>query len=200
MHTAVVFDLGGVYFTSGIETVLNRIAVKYGLSKEKVRREYLTRLRRKYPTTEAEVRSVWRVFAKDFDFKETPEELERIENGGYVPLAETIAILRKLRSGGVRVYYLSDNTIDRVRRLNEKYNFLDDFEGGVFSYNILSCKPDVRMYQALLKKFNLKATEVVFIDDRLENLAPARKLGMAVIHFKNPLQLRRDLRKLGFAL
>jgi len=200
MLTTVVFDLGGVYFTSGTETALRRLSLKYHIPLKKVRDAYLTRLRKKYPTTEKELYKIWNSLKKDFGVGETPEELDRVDLDGYVPQEKTISVLRKLRSDGVRVLYLSDNTIDRVRFLNGKYGFLDDFDGGVFSFDIRSCKPDVRMYQTLLKKFKLNSCEVVFIDDRKENLLPARKLRMRVIQFKNQRQLRRDLRTMGFAL
>ena len=41
----------------------------------------------------------------------------------------------------------------------------------------------------------------LFIDDRQQNLTPARSLGMNVIHFESALQLRSDLERfLGIEL
>jgi FMN phosphatase YigB (HAD superfamily) len=40
----------------------------------------------------------------------------------------------------------------------------------------------------------------VYIDDNARNLVPARELGMAAIHFKNPAQLKLDLKELGVNL
>ena len=63
-------------------------------------------------------------------------------------------------------------------------------------------KPDIRYYQGYLKKNNidLNKTRVIFIDDRRENIKAARKAGLHAIHFKNPAQLRKDLRALGLDL
>ena len=45
-------------------------------------------------------------------------------------------------------------------------------------------KPDPRIYQALLDKYQLQAEECVFIDDRLENVQAAFALGFAGIQMK----------------
>ena len=46
-------------------------------------------------------------------------------------------------------------------------------------------KPDPRIYKALLDKYQLKAVESVFIDDRLENVQAAFRLGFAGIQMKD---------------
>ena len=45
-------------------------------------------------------------------------------------------------------------------------------------------KPDPRIYKALLDKYQLKAGESVFIDDLLENVQAAFRLGFAGIQMK----------------
>ncbi len=47
------------------------------------------------------------------------------------------------------------------------------FDGGVASCEVHINKPDPRIYKALLDKYQLKAGESVFIDDRLENVQAA---------------------------
>ena len=45
-------------------------------------------------------------------------------------------------------------------------------------------KPDPRIYQALLDKYSLRASECVFIDDNLANVQTAFALGFAGIQMK----------------
>lgn len=54
-------------------------------------------------------------------------------------------------------------------------------------------KPDVRIYELALQLTQRPAEECVFIDDRPENLEPARRLNMHTVHFLNADQLRKDL-------
>ena len=44
---------------------------------------------------------------------------------------------------------------------------------------------------------NVKADEILFIDNRDYNLEPARKLGIKTILFENNKQLGKELRKYG---
>ena len=59
------------------------------------------------------------------------------------------------------------------------------FDGGVASCEVHLNKPDPRIYQALLDKYQLKAAESVFIDDRLDNVQAAFRLGFAGIQMKD---------------
>mgnify|MGYP001529876171 CR=1 FL=1 len=59
------------------------------------------------------------------------------------------------------------------------------FDGGVASCEVHINKPDPRIYKALLDKYQLKAGESVFIDDRLENVQAAFRLGFAGIQMKD---------------
>ena len=67
----------------------------------------------------------------------------------------------------------------------EVQGVLDRFDGGVASCEVHINKPDPRIYQALLDKYGLKASECVFIDDRLENVQAAFALGFAGIQMKD---------------
>ncbi len=58
-------------------------------------------------------------------------------------------------------------------------------------------KPEPGAYRLALGVLRRRPDEVVFVDDRPENLAPARELGMHVIHFQTPAGLREDLQGAG---
>jgi putative hydrolase of the HAD superfamily len=54
-------------------------------------------------------------------------------------------------------------------------------------------KPAGRMYELALQLTQSPPEDCVFIDDRPENLEPARRLNMRTVHFVNAEQLREDL-------
>ena len=90
-------------------------------------------------------------------------------------------LVRKLKSRGYCVYYLSNIPEDVLEFLTER-DLKGLFDGGVASCEVHINKPDPRIYKALLDKYQLKAVESVFIDDRLENVQAAFRLGF----FKHP--------------
>ena len=93
-------------------------------------------------------------------------------------------LVRKLKSRGYCVYYLSNIPEDVLDFLTER-DLKGLFDGGVASCEVHINKPDPRIYKALLAKYQLKAGESVFIDDRLENVQAAFRLGFAGIQMKD---------------
>ena len=89
-----------------------------------------------------------------------------------------------LKSRGYCVYYLSNIPEDVLDFLTER-DLKGLFDGGVASCEVHINKPDPRIYKALLDKYQLKAGESVFIDDRLENVQAAFRLGFAGIQMKD---------------
>ena len=81
-------------------------------------------------------------------------------------------LVRRLKNHGYSVYYLSNIPEDVLALLKER-GVLDRFDGGVASCEVHINKPDPRIYQALLDKYGLKASECVFIDDNLANVQAA---------------------------
>jgi epoxide hydrolase-like predicted phosphatase len=67
---------------------------------------------------------------------------------------------------------------------------LDSSEAGVR-------KPDRRFYEELLRRLDRPASQVVFIDDFEENLAPAAELGFHTLLFTSRDNCRRALAELG---
>ena len=86
-------------------------------------------------------------------------------------------LVRKLKSRGYCVYYLSNIPEDVLDFLTER-----DLKG-LFDGGVASC--EVHINKPLLDKYQLKAGESVFIDDRLENVQTAFRLGFAGIQMKD---------------
>ena len=100
------------------------------------------------------------------------------------PRLRMLELVRRLKSHGYCVYYLSNIPQDVLELLTER-GVLAQFDGGVASCEVQVNKPDPQIYKALLKKYQLKASECVFIDDRLENVQAAFALGFAGIQMKD---------------
>ena len=109
-------------------------------------------------------------------------------------------LVRKLKSRGYCVYYLSNIPEDVLALLMER-DFKGLFDGGVASCEVHINKPDPRIYQALLDKYGLKASECVFIDDNLANVQTAFTLGFVGIRMKESVgTLIRSLATCNVAL
>ncbi len=87
--------------------------------------------------------------------------------------------IKELKDRGYRVYLLSNygKTSFEAAREKKKLSFLPLVDGAVISYEVQMVKPEEGIYKALLEKYKLIAEECVFLDDKMENIEAAERLG-----------------------
>ena len=92
------------------------------------------------------------------------------------------AYMTELKARGYKLYGLSNwcSTIYRVMKEYKIFNLLDGF---VVSSDYQVVKPNPAIYRILLEKYDLKAEECVFADDRADNVEAAQQVGMQAIVF-----------------
>lgn len=101
-----------------------------------------------------------------------------------IPLKDNVAYIKDLRRFGYKVYILSNIPEDDTKYLRSCGVF-DNIDGGVFSYEYKKIKPDPEIFHILLKKYDLKASECLFLDDRKDNVVAASNLGFETIEVKD---------------
>ena len=104
--------------------------------------------------------------------------------------------IEDLKERGYKVYYLSNYSEHLMQANPDVLDFLPHMNGGVFSCYVQLIKPDPEIYRTLMDKFDLKAEECVFIDDREDNVVAARELGMQAIRFEDYEQAKEELAEL----
>ncbi|MCI8430745.1 MAG: HAD family phosphatase [Lachnospiraceae bacterium] len=104
--------------------------------------------------------------------------------------------IRSLKADGYQVYYLS-NYSERVKReAASELSFLKEMDGGIMSCTVQTIKPDPRIYQMLMERYELLAEESVFLDDTEANVAAAGRLGMYGILVKDVERAKQELAEL----
>ena len=190
----IIFDLGGVLIDwdpkrlyrkifkteEEVESFLENIA-KYEWNVEQDAGRSLTDgtewLVEKHPEWEKEIRAYYGRW----------EEML----GGAV--MGTVEILESLKYGGYRILALTNWSGETFPIALNRYEFFKHMEGIVVSGDEKVAKPNPKIYQILLDRYQVNPSEAVFIDDSLKNVKGAQDLGIHGIHFKSPMQLREDL-------
>ena len=103
---------------------------------------------------------------------------------------------QKLKEKGYGIYILSNYSQELFEKHTKDAPFISLADGVVVSYQIHITKPDEKIYRYLLDKYNLKAEECIFFDDREENTEAARKLGIEAITVTSKEFLLDELDKL----
>ena len=103
------------------------------------------------------------------------------ESWGLIP--ENVELVRALRPP-YRLAVLSNADITLEDRIRNGYGIYDLFDAVICSADVGLAKPDAAAYRLAAERLGLKAEECVFIDDTRPNVAGAREVGMAAIHFR----------------
>ncbi|MFD5861470.1 HAD family hydrolase [Streptomyces chartreusis] len=104
----------------------------------------------------------------------------------------TLEVLIALQQGGTRMALLSNAGLDFASYY--RHGMLGDlFEGVFVSGEIGVLKPSSEIYHALMKGLGVQAEEIIFVDDRTENVRSAEALGMRGHVFSTAERLRSFL-------
>lgn len=109
------------------------------------------------------------------------ESLRNIERCDY-----TIPMLRALKMAGYKLYILSNWGkwhFEELQKRNEFREFLQYFDGGIVSYQVGLKKPDRKIYEILIDKYNINPSSAVFYDDKPENIQAAKEVGLNAVVF-----------------
>jgi putative hydrolase of the HAD superfamily len=111
-------------------------------------------------------------------------------NFKFIP--EVIKLVEDLKKQEIKVAILSNIFKFEAEVIREK-NGYDGFDPVILSYEVGMRKPELDIYKFAIKKLQLKPEECIFIDDKEENLVPAKSLGIRVVLAKNPEQIVKDV-------
>lgn len=117
----------------------------------------------------------------EYDIRRTFENWYEL----LLPIKETMEVIKILKREGYNIYFLSNFHKNSFEIIKERYDFLEEFNGGIVSFNENLVKPEIDIYKKLLEKYKLKEEECVFIDDMEININAAKKININTILYKD---------------
>lgn len=91
------------------------------------------------------------------------------------------------------VFGLTNWSMETFPEARERFGILQMIDRYVVSAEEHLIKPDPRLFQILLDRYQLKAEDCIFVDDNPDNVAAACRMGMHGIHFIGADDLRQKL-------
>lgn len=101
-----------------------------------------------------------------------------------------------LKDKGYTLYGLSNWSSETFPTTRDLYPVFKLFKGYIVSGYEHLIKPDPKIFQLLIDRYQLKKEESVFIDDTPRNIIAAQQFGIKSILFKNCNQLKEELSKI----
>ncbi len=194
--SAVLFDLGGVYYTEGFHDGLFAIARELGQDEEPFFQQGVAAV---FTTGYVEGRCPERAFWAELARRTgAPGDLfplrERILSA-FRPQPGMTELVRRVREK-VKVGLLTDQT-NWLYELEERDGFFPEFDQVISSYEEGITKRDHAMFRLACERFSLLPERIAFLDDNPGNVERAREFGMRAFLFHTPAEADADLRRAG---
>jgi len=192
--THVFFDIGGVLGTNGWDREQRARAVEhFGLDED-------------FEQRHQELAGDWEVGRISLvEYLESavfyaPRSFSRAEFESFMleqsqPFRESLLIAEDLRARrpGLRLMTLNNESAELNNHRIEHLGLRPFFSAFLSSCWLGVRKPSRVMFQRGLGVAQAEAARVVFVDDRAQNLAPARALGFQTVHFTSADSLEKEL-------
>ncbi|SNV35386.1 (S)-2-haloacid dehalogenase 4A [Chryseobacterium taklimakanense] len=116
-------------------------------------------------------------------------------------IPKNVEVLRKLADTDYELFGLTNWSHETFPYALANYDFFELFKGKiVVSGEEKLIKPDPKIWELLLDRYNIKAEESVFIDDNAKNIEAAKTLGFITVHVTEETDLQTELEKLGVVI
>jgi 2-haloacid dehalogenase len=198
-HDAIVFDLGGVVVDWQprylYQTLISDPAELEYFLKEVCNGPWMLLTdggTHDWPTATAELSAKFPQYKDHIEaFRPRWHEMMRGE------IAETVAILERLKAQGQRLLGLTNWATDTYDESLHRLPGLQLFEDVVVSGREKLRKPDAAIFQLLSRRYGIDPARSIFIDDNRNNVDAAARLGFDALFFSSPSQLAADLTQRG---
>ena len=183
----IIFDLGGVLIQNRVDA--SEFMSKYKLSEDELK-SYLTIYYEtvyKYQElsySDALNKYIDALSEYDLDY-ELIKAIFNFAVGSKQLYDYTIPLLKKLKKDGYKLYYLSNWTKSSYEycKYIKLFDFLNYFDGGLFSFQEGLLKPNHKFYLRLMNKYKLDVDECILLDDQQANIDAAGIIGLKAVKF-----------------
>ncbi|MEO9599092.1 HAD family phosphatase [Parasphingorhabdus sp.] len=112
------------------------------------------------------------------------------------PVEGMLDLVRALADRGVPLFGISNFGAESWAQFRPSAPIFDFFADIVISGEEKLIKPDRAIYEVALNRFDRRAEQCLFIDDRLDNIEAGQALGISGHHFQNAATLESELKVL----
>jgi FMN phosphatase YigB (HAD superfamily) len=196
--SAIVFDLGKVLVDFDYAIAAQRIAARGNLSLPEIA-NYVnhTPLFVQYETGAVTTKQFYDEICRVTGFRGSVAEFGQCFADIFVQIDPMVQLQAVLRQRGLPAYIFSNTNELAAEHIRRAFPFYANFDGYILSYQHGAMKPDARLYEVVESASARRGAEILYLDDRPENVAAGAARGWQVILHESPEKSRADIEKLG---
>ncbi len=187
----IIFDIGGVMFddsTQNISNILNEDASE--LCKKVYGKSFVDCV-----LGNQEVSDYIETFKNDSDYKAIKYILGRDNlHISYPLMQDNFDYISRLKDKGYNLYILSNIAKESYEHVKSTIDIDKVFKGGVYSYQEKLLKPDRKIYELIVNRYNLNKDETMFFDDKQKNIDAACEFGLKGVLFRTIEDIENNLK------
>ena len=108
----------------------------------------------------------------------------------FLPIPPMIELHAQLRRRGWQTFIFSNTNDIAVEHIRRNFPFFSNFDGYIFSYQVGAMKPGPEIYEAMEKLCGRRGPDIIYVDDRPENIAAGTARGWRGILHESPPKTR----------
>jgi HAD superfamily hydrolase (TIGR01509 family) len=194
----VVFDLGKVLVDFDYAIAGRQITAKSNMSLPELA-QYFTQspLFTQYETGTVTTQQFYDEIRRVTGFRGTLEEFGQCFADIFVEIEPMVQLQAALRQRGLPAYIFSNTNELAADHIRRTFPFYGNFDGYILSYQHGAMKPDARLYDVVEHACARRGADLLYLDDRPENVAAGAARGWQVILHESPEKSRAAIEKLG---
>ena len=102
----------------------------------------------------------------------------------------------KLLDSKYRLFMLSNVDSSHINFVDNNFPYVKNVKKRILSYKVKCIKPDRKIYNHVLNRFNIDPVESIFIDDLKNNILTAKAFGFNTIHYTSHKRFLKEFQKL----
>ena len=187
----IIFDIGGVMFddsTQNISNILKKDASE--LCKKVYGKSFVDCL-----LGNQEVSDYIESFKNDSDYDVIKYILGKDNlHISYPLMQDNFDYISRLKDKGYNLYILSNIAKEFYEHVKSTIDIDKVFKGGVYSYQEKLLKPDRKIYELIVNRYNLNIDETMFFDDKQKNIDAACEFGLKGVLFRTIEDIENNLK------
>lgn len=198
---AVIFDLGKVLVDFDYMIAARKIATRSNTTPEAINQlinqsPLLLRYERGEMTDAEFFDSVRSTTGFEGDLKEFAPMFGDI----FSEIQPMIDLHAALRRQSIQTFIFSNTNNLAASHIRNTFPFFSQFDGYIYSYEQKVMKPEARMYEVVEKQTGCRGNQLLYVDDRAENIDGGASRGWQVVLHENPARTIEAFRKTGLAV
>lgn len=115
----------------------------------------------------------------------------------FTPMQDMIDLQAELRKTRLPAYIFSNTNALAVEHIRKRFPFFSEFDAYILSYEHGAMKPSARLYEIVERASGRKGAEIIYMDDRPENVEAGIARGWRGILHESAAATRSALQKFG---